>query len=76
MSYGTADDLKRITKLKNTTNQIALLKLGKLPLLYKVSTKALTWFRVKHFCVLFDEGAFEIMQRVRECAYVHVCVNV
>ncbi|XP_026645553.1 inactive N-acetylated-alpha-linked acidic dipeptidase-like protein 2 [Microtus ochrogaster] len=37
VSYGTADDLKRITKLKNTTNQIALLKLGKLPLLYKIS---------------------------------------
>lgn len=49
MSYGTADDLKRITKLKNTTNQIALLKLGKLPLLYKVSTKALIWFRVNTF---------------------------
>ncbi|XP_051041671.1 inactive N-acetylated-alpha-linked acidic dipeptidase-like protein 2 [Phodopus roborovskii] len=37
VSYGTADDFKRITKLKNTTNQIALLKLGKLPLLYKLS---------------------------------------
>ncbi|NP_001313217.1 inactive N-acetylated-alpha-linked acidic dipeptidase-like protein 2 [Mus musculus] len=37
VSYGTMDDLKRITKLKNTTNQIALLKLGKLPLLYKIS---------------------------------------
>ncbi|XP_031232306.1 inactive N-acetylated-alpha-linked acidic dipeptidase-like protein 2 isoform X2 [Mastomys coucha] len=37
VSYGTVDDLKRITKLKNTTNQIALLKLGKLPLLYKIS---------------------------------------
>lgn len=49
VSYGTADDLKRITKLKNTTNQIALLKLGKLPLLYKVSTKALIWFRVNTF---------------------------
>lgn len=37
VSYGTADDLKRIKKMKNTTNQIALLKLGKLPLLYKIS---------------------------------------
>ncbi|XP_040610555.1 inactive N-acetylated-alpha-linked acidic dipeptidase-like protein 2 isoform X1 [Mesocricetus auratus] len=37
VSYGTADDFKRITKLKNTANQIALLKLGKLPLLYKLS---------------------------------------
>ncbi|XP_015856388.1 inactive N-acetylated-alpha-linked acidic dipeptidase-like protein 2 isoform X3 [Peromyscus maniculatus bairdii] len=37
VSYGTVDDLKRITKFKNTTNQIALLKLGKLPLLYKIS---------------------------------------
>ncbi|XP_049723750.1 inactive N-acetylated-alpha-linked acidic dipeptidase-like protein 2 isoform X4 [Elephas maximus indicus] len=37
VSYGTADDLKRIKKMKNTTSQIALLKLGKLPLLYKLS---------------------------------------
>ncbi|XP_040858524.1 inactive N-acetylated-alpha-linked acidic dipeptidase-like protein 2 [Ochotona curzoniae] len=37
VSYGTADDLKRIKKMKNTTNQIALLKLGKLPLIYKIS---------------------------------------
>ncbi|KAL1777818.1 inactive N-acetylated-alpha-linked acidic dipeptidase 2, partial [Sigmodon hispidus] len=37
VSYGTADDLKRIIKFKNTTNKIALLKLGKLPLLYKIS---------------------------------------
>ncbi|KAL4678022.1 hypothetical protein H8959_020696, partial [Pygathrix nigripes] len=35
VSYGMADDLKRISKIKNITNQIALLKLGKLPLLYK-----------------------------------------
>ncbi|XP_034518590.1 inactive N-acetylated-alpha-linked acidic dipeptidase-like protein 2 isoform X2 [Ailuropoda melanoleuca] len=37
VSYGNPDDLKRIQKMKNTTNQIALLKLGKLPLLYKLS---------------------------------------
>ncbi|XP_053429268.1 inactive N-acetylated-alpha-linked acidic dipeptidase-like protein 2 [Nycticebus coucang] len=37
VSYGTADDLKRIKIMKNVTNQIALLKLGKLPLLYKIS---------------------------------------
>ncbi|XP_058412307.1 inactive N-acetylated-alpha-linked acidic dipeptidase-like protein 2 isoform X2 [Diceros bicornis minor] len=37
VSYGNADDLKRIKKMKNTTNQIAFLKLGKLPLLYKLS---------------------------------------
>ncbi|XP_011379249.1 inactive N-acetylated-alpha-linked acidic dipeptidase-like protein 2, partial [Pteropus vampyrus] len=37
VSYGNADDLKRIKKIKNVTNQIALLKLGKLPLLYKLS---------------------------------------
>ncbi|XP_033067628.1 inactive N-acetylated-alpha-linked acidic dipeptidase-like protein 2 isoform X3 [Trachypithecus francoisi] len=37
VSYGMADDLKRIRKIKNITNQIALLKLGKLPLLYKLS---------------------------------------
>uniref|UniRef100_A0A2I3TP32 N-acetylated alpha-linked acidic dipeptidase like 2 n=1 Tax=Pan troglodytes TaxID=9598 RepID=A0A2I3TP32_PANTR len=38
VSYGMADDLKRIRKIKNVTNQIALLKLGKLPLLYKLSS--------------------------------------
>ncbi|XP_032339985.1 inactive N-acetylated-alpha-linked acidic dipeptidase-like protein 2 isoform X3 [Camelus ferus] len=37
VSYGNADDLKRIKEMKNVTNQIALLKLGKLPLLYKLS---------------------------------------
>ncbi|KAM5277073.1 inactive N-acetylated-alpha-linked acidic dipeptidase-like protein 2 isoform 1-T1 [Hipposideros larvatus] len=37
VSYGNADDLKRIKKMKNITSQIALLKLGKLPLLYKLS---------------------------------------
>ncbi|XP_048203053.1 inactive N-acetylated-alpha-linked acidic dipeptidase-like protein 2 isoform X2 [Perognathus longimembris pacificus] len=37
VSYGTREDLKMIKKMKNTTNQIALLKLGKLPLLYKIS---------------------------------------
>ncbi|XP_045150923.1 inactive N-acetylated-alpha-linked acidic dipeptidase-like protein 2 [Echinops telfairi] len=37
VSYGTADDLSMIRKMKNATNQIALLKLGKLPLLYKLS---------------------------------------
>ncbi|KAM4888747.1 inactive N-acetylated-alpha-linked acidic dipeptidase-like protein 2 [Thomomys bottae] len=37
VSYGMREDLKRIQKTKNTTNQIALLKLGKLPLLYKIS---------------------------------------
>lgn len=40
VSYGNADDLKRIQKMKNTTNKIALLKLGKLPLLYKVGPMA------------------------------------
>ena len=40
VSYGNPDDLKRIQKMKNTTNQIALLKLGKLPLLYKVGPMA------------------------------------
>ncbi|XP_058919898.2 inactive N-acetylated-alpha-linked acidic dipeptidase-like protein 2 [Kogia breviceps] len=37
VSYGNADDLNKIKKMKNVTNQIALLKLGKLPLLYKLS---------------------------------------
>lgn len=37
VSYGNAEDLTRITKMRNVTNQIALLKLGKWPLLYKLS---------------------------------------
>ncbi|KAM5335531.1 inactive N-acetylated-alpha-linked acidic dipeptidase-like protein 2 isoform 3-T3 [Glossophaga mutica] len=37
VSYGNIDDLKRIKQMRNVTNQIALLKLGKLPLLYKLS---------------------------------------
>ncbi|KAM8771034.1 LOW QUALITY PROTEIN: inactive N-acetylated-alpha-linked acidic dipeptidase-like protein 2 [Rhynchonycteris naso] len=37
VSYGNADDLKKIKIMRNVTNQIALLKLGKLPLLYKLS---------------------------------------
>ncbi|XP_055482081.1 inactive N-acetylated-alpha-linked acidic dipeptidase-like protein 2 [Psammomys obesus] len=45
VSYGTTDDLKRITKLKNVTNQIALLKLGKFPLLYKISLLEKAGFR-------------------------------
>ncbi|XP_004603348.2 inactive N-acetylated-alpha-linked acidic dipeptidase-like protein 2 [Sorex araneus] len=36
VNYGNAEDLRRIQK-KNTTNKIALLKLGKLPLIYKLS---------------------------------------
>nr|CAE54973.1 putative NAALADL2 protein [Homo sapiens] len=45
VSYGMADDLKRIRKIKNVTNQIALLKLGKLPLLYKVGpVNVIQWF--------------------------------
>lgn len=50
VSYGNADDLKRIQKMKNTTNQIALLKLGKLPLLYKVGPMAV--------CLLVVEWIF------------------
>ncbi|XP_060027961.1 inactive N-acetylated-alpha-linked acidic dipeptidase-like protein 2 isoform X2 [Erinaceus europaeus] len=37
VNYGNVKDLKQIAIMKNTTNQIALLKLGKLPLLYKLS---------------------------------------
>ncbi|XP_053774061.1 inactive N-acetylated-alpha-linked acidic dipeptidase-like protein 2 isoform X4 [Desmodus rotundus] len=37
VNYGNIDDLKRIKNMRNVTNQIALLKLGKLPLLYKLS---------------------------------------
>uniref|UniRef100_G3X0X0 N-acetylated alpha-linked acidic dipeptidase like 2 n=1 Tax=Sarcophilus harrisii TaxID=9305 RepID=G3X0X0_SARHA len=35
--YGTVEDVTRIRVMKNVTNKIALLKLGKLPLLYKLS---------------------------------------
>lgn len=52
VSYGNADDLKRIKKMKNTTNQIALLKLGKLPLLYKVGPMAVFWCRYGYFVLL------------------------
>lgn len=52
VGYGKADDLKRIKKMKNTTNQIALLKLGKLPLLYKVGPMAVVRWWGEHF-VLF-----------------------
>ena len=49
VSYGNADDLKRIKKMKNVTNQIALLKLGKLPLLYKVSPVPIIWLWGEYF---------------------------
>ncbi|XP_077017184.1 inactive N-acetylated-alpha-linked acidic dipeptidase-like protein 2 isoform X3 [Tamandua tetradactyla] len=37
VSYGSVYDLKAVKKMRKITNQIALLKLGKLPLLYKLS---------------------------------------
>ncbi|MEE6501398.1 hypothetical protein FKM82_004156 [Ascaphus truei] len=37
VQYGTVEDLKRVTQTKNVTNNFALLKLGVLPLLYKLS---------------------------------------
>ncbi|XP_029473229.1 inactive N-acetylated-alpha-linked acidic dipeptidase-like protein 2 [Rhinatrema bivittatum] len=37
VKYGTVDDLKRVQTITNVTNKIALMKLGFLPLLYKVS---------------------------------------
>lgn len=54
VSYGNADDLKRIQKMKNTTNKIALLKLGKLPLLYKVGLMAVCWWWGDFFFFLFE----------------------
>lgn len=36
MQYGTVDDLRRATDSVNVTNQIAIVKLGQAPLLYKV----------------------------------------
>lgn len=53
VSYGNADNLKRIQKMKNTTNQIALLKLGKLPLLYKVGPMAVCWWWADFFFFFF-----------------------
>lgn len=52
VSYGNADDLKKIKKIKNVTNQIALLKLGKLPLLYKVGSIANFWWWGEYFVLL------------------------
>ncbi|KAM4692728.1 inactive N-acetylated-alpha-linked acidic dipeptidase-like protein 2 [Discoglossus pictus] len=37
VQYGTVEDLQRIKLEKNVTNRIALLKLGFLPLVYKIS---------------------------------------
>lgn len=53
VSYGNADDLKRIKNMRNITNQIALLKLGKLPLLYKVGPMVIFWWRVGYFLLLY-----------------------
>uniref|UniRef100_A0A3Q4AXE5 Uncharacterized protein n=1 Tax=Mola mola TaxID=94237 RepID=A0A3Q4AXE5_MOLML len=37
VQYGSVDDLKRAKNSRNLTNQIAVVKLGKAPLLYKLS---------------------------------------
>uniref|UniRef100_A0A3Q4HDK6 N-acetylated alpha-linked acidic dipeptidase like 2 n=1 Tax=Neolamprologus brichardi TaxID=32507 RepID=A0A3Q4HDK6_NEOBR len=37
IQYGSVDDLKRAKETLNLTNQIAVVKLGKVPLLYKLS---------------------------------------
>uniref|UniRef100_A0A8C5QU21 N-acetylated alpha-linked acidic dipeptidase like 2 n=1 Tax=Leptobrachium leishanense TaxID=445787 RepID=A0A8C5QU21_9ANUR len=37
VQYGTVEDLQRVTQASNVTNNIALLKLGMLPLSYKLS---------------------------------------
>ncbi|KAM8953122.1 inactive N-acetylated-alpha-linked acidic dipeptidase-like protein 2 [Pelodytes ibericus] len=37
VQYGTVADLQQVTQAKNVTNSLALLKLGLLPLLYKLS---------------------------------------
>ncbi|XP_053567807.1 inactive N-acetylated-alpha-linked acidic dipeptidase-like protein 2 [Bombina bombina] len=37
VQYGTLEDLQRVKQSNNVTNSIALLKLGVLPLLYKIS---------------------------------------
>lgn len=49
VSYGNAEDLTRITKMRNVTNQIALLKLGKWPLLYKVGPMLVFWWWGEYF---------------------------
>lgn len=38
--------------MRNVTNQIALLKLGKLPLLYKVGPMAVFWWWAEYFVLL------------------------
>ena len=52
VNYGNIDDLKRIKNMSNVTNQIALLKLGKLPLLYKVGPMAVFWWWDEYFVLL------------------------
>ncbi|XP_037696360.1 inactive N-acetylated-alpha-linked acidic dipeptidase-like protein 2 isoform X2 [Choloepus didactylus] len=44
VSYGSVYDLKAVKTMKKATNQIALLKLGRLPLLYKLSLLEETGF--------------------------------
>lgn len=39
IQYGSLDDLQRAKDTGNITNQIAVVKLGKAPLLYKVGEK-------------------------------------
>lgn len=64
VSYGNIDDLKRIKKMRNVTNQIALLKLGKLPLLYKVGPMA----------VFFGGGMNVLFQFIEVLCLCILCV--
>ena len=75
MSYGNADDLKRIKKMKNVTNRIALLKLGKLPLLYKVSPVPIIWLWGE-FCLVGVTLVSGNMRRESVCMYVCVSESV
>lgn len=46
VQYGSVDDLRRAKDTLNLTNQIAVVKLGKAPLLYKVKpnhSPAVSW---------------------------------
>lgn len=71
VSYGNIDDLKRIKKMRNVTNQIALLKLGKLPLLYKVGPMAVFfwWWDECFVSIHWSSVSLHIV-----CVHVCVCV--
>ena len=41
VQYGNLEDIRRVSATMNVTKQIAVLKLGQAPLLYKVGSRAI-----------------------------------